>query len=201
MNVLSFPTLNEMVRSIYGVVRLARFDARGAELLEGTPEAAARSFWVAALVLPFQVLIVASQTDFDIPEGAIYYLILVEALAYVVSWTAFPVIMEMIARPLEREKEFFAMVVAYNWSAVIRTAIRLPQVLLLLGNVLTEDEAASLGLVVLVAILVYVGFIFRTTLRIDGFTAAGLVVLKLLSSALIGDYADQLLDWSDWSAG
>jgi hypothetical protein len=197
---LNFPTLNEIARSLTGVARLARFDVRGVELLEGTPEAAVRSFWVAAMVLPLHILIIAAQTDLDIPEGGIYYLILVELLAYVVSWTAFPVIMDLLARPLEREQEFFLMIVAYNWSSIIRTAIRLPQALLVFSGVLGDDDAASLGLMLLLAILVYIGFILRTTLRVDGYTAAGLVVVKLLSSALIGDYADQLLDWSAWSA-
>jgi hypothetical protein len=186
-----FLTVSEIVRSVTGVVRLAWFDARGMAYLDTTPRGALRSFWVAVLVLPLSVLQIVLRDGGDLADLPLSYNLLVQILVYVVGWTAFPVLMHAIARRLDRIEEFPAMVAAYNWSAVPQEVLQLPLFVLMLAGL--TDNDGSVAFVTLMLIVVYTWFVLKTSLRLDGVVAAGLVIVELLTKALVSDYANHLL--------
>jgi len=195
------PTAREIVTSIRGVFRLALFDARGMEALDRTPLGAARSFWAAVVVAPFYIALLALRDGENLADVPLGLDLLVQFIAYVVGWTAFPVISRELARVIGRLDDWPAMVSAYNWSAVVQIALQVP-VMLLAGSGAADDrDVAGAGLVALIVVMAYLWFIFRQALRIPGMTALGLVVVELTVTALIADHSTHLLELARDAAG
>lgn len=186
-------SVSEIVRSVKGVARLARFDASGMAFLDTTPEGALRSFWVALLVLPPYILLIAVRDGGELSDLPLGYTLLVESLAYVVGWTAFPAVMHVVTRLLDRSNEYPAMVTAYNWSAVVQMVLQLPLIILMLAGIVDDDGSIGIAFIILAIIMVYIWFVLKASLRINGVAAAGLAVIELLTTALVSDYANHLL--------
>ena len=88
----------EAATSLYGAYRLARFDARGMTYFETSLAGFWRSFYAAVIVAPvFAVLLVmryaAGGEAVDEARFAS-----VEAIAYVIAWIAFPLVMVSLAQ-------------------------------------------------------------------------------------------------------
>lgn len=195
------PTAREIVTSIRGVIRLAFLDPRGMEVLDRTPEGAIRSFWAAVVVAPFYIaLLVVREGDSlaDVPFGLD---IVVQLVAYVVGWTAFPVVSRELAKVIGRLDDWPGMVCAYNWSAVVQIVLQMPVLLAAASGAADDRDVAVAGLLVLAAVMGYLWFIFRTALRIPGMTALGLVVVEMTVTALIADHSTHLLDLAREAAG
>lgn len=188
------PTVREIASSIRGVVRLALFDPRGLEALDRTPEGAVRSFVAAIVVAPVYIALVALRDGDDLADVPFGLGLLVQLIAYVVGWTAFPVVSRELARVMGRLDDWPAMVCAYNWSAVVQIALQLPVTALAVSGAADDRGVAGAGLVVLFAIMAYLWFIFRSSLRISGMTALGLVVVELTVTALIADHSAHILE-------
>ncbi|MEX0809149.1 MAG: hypothetical protein WD044_10520 [Dongiaceae bacterium] len=174
-------TGSEIVRSVYGMWRLARLDTIGLQWLDRSPDGFWRSFRLAALLLPAFAL----HVYFDLSDSAITAslprILAIQGIYYIVAWTAFPVLMHPIAVALGREERYIGYIVALNWSQVIQYGVLLPvETLIFLGN--GGGIGAFLGVVVFFALSVYLWFIAKTALDIHGTTAAGLVVLDILIS-------------------
>jgi hypothetical protein len=186
-------TVRELVRSIEGVVRLARFDPAGMACFDRTPDGALRSFWVAALLLPPYILLVAVRDGAELSEVPLALVLLVQGIAYVVGWTAFPAAMHLIARLIGRAGEYPGMVAAYNWSAILQIALQLPLLVLMMAGVIDGDGVMGYAFAVLAVIVVYLWFVLKTALNVSGVAAAGLVVLELVITALVSDYTNHIL--------
>ncbi len=186
-------TARDVAFSVYGVYRLAMFDKSGMGYLDRSAEGALKSFHAAVIVLPAYVVLLALRLWDQAAGASLPWIVLVEAIAYVVSWTAFPVVMMQIAAALDRQDRYTGFLAAYNWSAVVQMTVYLPAVILAESGLL--DPALGRGFVfgVVMALLTYQWFILRTALEVGGLAAAGLVILDLFISALITDFSDGLL--------
>jgi hypothetical protein len=185
-------TMRETTYALFGAWRLAHFDLQGTAYFEGTAAAALRSFWVALILLPAHVVLVLLRLV-DRPVAVDGWTVfMVEALAYVVGWTAFPVAMHWVARLLDREREYFAFIAMSNWSAVLQMLLFLPVTALTAGRMLPVPVLHVINLAMMLALLAYAWFVARAGLRIGGFAAAGVVALDLVLSLLIGDVSDAL---------
>jgi hypothetical protein len=117
---------------------------------------------------------------------------IVEGIAYVLSWVAYPVLVEWLTRLLGCRERFEAYLVAYNWSMVLQNAVVFPITMLAGLGVLPPQVAQLLWFGLFLLILLYVGFIARAALEVAPATAAGLVLLDVLLSALIDGVAGGL---------
>ena len=118
---------------------------------------------------------------------------LVEGIAYVLSWVAYPVVVEWLTRLLGCRERFEGYLAAYNWSMVLQNAAVFPLAMLTgAGRAAAAGRSRCCGSASFVAILIYVGFIARTALGLAPITAAGLVLLDVLLSALIDGIASRL---------
>ena len=170
--------MEEAVRSIFGAYRLARLDARGLTLFNDTAEGAANSFWAAALLLPFYAILLA--IDWAGEDVVFGRLLLIESLAYVIAWTAFPVLMIPISRAMGRFDRFFGFLAVYNWAQVIQMVVVIPPVLLVYSRLLPNGMGETLLFIVQILLLIYEGYIIRLALSIGGLEAAGLVLFDLM---------------------
>lgn len=186
-------TVSEAVRSIYGAWRLARLDPGGMAWFDRSPEGAANSFSAAVLLLPFFIVLQGFQMAEDLDRLSPIHVLIVEALSYVISWTAFPVAMITITRILRRNERFYDFLVAYNWSSVINVAVYFPVVVL--GGLGLWPAALSQGLVLVAtaAVLVYQWYVIKTALNVSGGVAFSLVLTDLIISIVLSNATDQLL--------
>lgn len=186
-------TARDVAYSVFGAYRLARFDPTGLQYMDRTREGAWKSFYAAVIVLPAWALLLAIRLWDQVQDTPLVQVAAVEAIAYVISWTAFPVLMHSITRMLDRSARYMDFVCAYNWSSVVQMAVYLPVVVLAATGLLPPALSESLVFAVMLAMLTYQWFVMRTALDIAGVTAAALVLVDLFLSALITDVADGLL--------
>lgn len=186
-------TAGEIIRSVHGVYRLARFDPGGMNDLDRTAEGALRSFWAPALILPFYAVLMILRLPAPAAELPLWRVVAVEGIGYVISVVLYPLVMHHITNALNRGAFYPGFVSAYNWSAVVQVAIYLPVSLLSLSGALPGGVGGALVFGVTMAMLTYQWYIARTALQVSGFAAAAMVLLDLFLAALVGDMTDTLL--------
>ncbi len=183
----------EAATSLYGAYRLARFDARGMTYFETSLAGFWRSFYAAVIVAPvFAVLLVMRYAAGGAAVDGVRFAA-VEAIAYVIAWVAFPLVMVSLARVLDREERYLGYIIAYNWAAVLRNAFYMPVVMLGVTGTVPAETARTLGLIALSVVLVYTWFIARVALNVGVGTAAALVALDLVLSVFINAVASAML--------
>ncbi len=183
----------EVVGSLYGAWRLARFDPGGLGFLNDSATGFWRSFFAAVLVLPLYVLLLVVRHTGAMEHVPAFRFYSVEMIAYVIAWVAFPLLMASLVRVLDRERLYVRFIVAYNWAAVLQNGVYLPITILTAAGLLADALANTLGLAALGLIVVYVWFVTRTTLEIPAGKAAGIVGLDFLLSILINSVAEGML--------
>ncbi|SMH57823.1 hypothetical protein [Azospirillum agricola] len=186
-------TAAAILTALTGAYRLARFDRSGMDLIDRTPEGALASFYAAVVVLPGYALLLAIRLWDQVGDTPLLQVLTVESIAYVVSWTAFPLALHRIALLMGKAERYPGAVAAYNWSSVIQMTVYLPVMVLSATGLLPAFLAEGLVFGVMMAMLTYQWFVLRTALDLSGLAAAALVMVDLFLSATITDFADGLL--------
>lgn len=180
-------------RALAGALLLARFNRAGLAMMGDTPEAALHSFRAALYALPLYAVLLAVEPG-SVPDAApSLQVALVEAIAYVVGWTAFAVVMIPFARNLGRLERYPLFLGAYNWTSLVQIAALTAATLPVWAGLLPADTGAALVTAVTLGCLVYEWFVIRTALEIGPFSAAGAVVVDLLLTTLNNQVAYALL--------
>lgn len=186
-------SVREASIGIFGAWQLARYDAQGLRHFDNTATACWRSFYAAIIVLPAYVILIALVLGrMQVAVGGVSLLV-IESLAYVIGWTAFPVVMYYLARILDLDRSYFRYIAAYNWSAVLRIALFLIVAVAAASGLLPPGPAALINFVAYIAILAYQWFIARVGLEISPAGAGGIVILDVIISLIIEEYTSRLL--------
>lgn len=171
-------TVPEIVRSVYGVFRLARLDPIGMEWLDRSVDGFWRSFRVAILVLPLEIATYAILLAQVGPLAPIGRILAVGAIGYAIAWTVFPVLSHPLIVALGQAARYPGYIVALNWSRVVIYAVVIP-----LSLVAYESPP---GFAFILQMLFYVGwgtyhwFIARTALGVPTAPAIGLTLLEMV---------------------
>lgn len=179
------PSTLEIANALYGCWRLVRTDPRGLSHFNDSVAGFWRSFFAAVIILPGHVLLLALRPEAIPEEAAIVRFVAVEAIGYVIGWVAFPLIMERLCEAIGRRDQFILFIVAFNWSQVVQLAIYLPVLLVKQVDMAPSSLAGILTVAVIAAILLYSWYIARTTLKVGGLTAVGIVVLHEFIAVLV----------------
>jgi hypothetical protein len=176
---------------VYGAWRLARLDPAAMAWFERGIGGVWRSFWAAALAFPGFILATGWTVG---PEqwtaSGTGRILLVITLAYVVLRAAFPLIILYFCDWLERGEQGLDLIIAYNWSLVLRTA--LPLGAILAATTLPWPAAGLVALAVVAAQLSYLWFIARTALDAGGVAATVVVLIDLVLAAAASEAAQSL---------
>ncbi|WP_142849097.1 hypothetical protein [Telmatospirillum sp. J64-1] len=174
-------TSREIIAYLYAAWRIVKLDREAIGRFDPTPEGAWKSFTAAFLVAPVYLLLVLS--DIFTAEQPLR-LFLLQVIAYVISWVAFPLLMVSLTRLLGREAEFCRWLSTYNWFQIPQIMIMLPVALLALaaGPI---APLFLLSLMVMTAVLMYHWFIAHHALKLDGLAAAAVVTINFLLDLLI----------------
>ncbi len=187
------PSLKEIVGSVYGAWRLLCFDPDGMRWFDLSTGAFWRSFFAAVLVAPAYAVMMV----FDIairPETVeISRLAVVETLAYLIDWAAFPIVAIGLTRLLRLTQGYVPLIVAGNWSAVPMIAIYFPPVVLEGSGLAPLGIGGPLVLAATIFVIVYQWFVARCALQTTAGTAAAVVLVQILVSLFIRFGADSLL--------
>lgn len=180
-------TRTEAFTGLYAAWRLLLRDPRATSLFDATPLGALKSFSCALIVLPGYVLIVAFVHSKSAADANFFRFFLIEAIAYVLSWTAWPVLIFYIATALDRSKDFLLYLTALNWSAGPQMLIWLFVLFLHISGMFPIQIVAVVNIAALAVILLYHLFILRITLRLTFVVALGLVI----GEAIVSQFIDQ----------
>jgi hypothetical protein len=180
------PSLAEIWRALHGAWRLLFLDTRGLGEFDGTRGGGLRSLWAIALVLPFNVAIVAIEQlirtgdapvashniALDIVGESVKWLILIAIMYGLVSWHG-------------RAERFWLFVSSFNWIQVPLAAVILVSVALLAGTSgLVDPNADPANVSVLTAFAAQIAFGVAVTLWLGTFVYEWYVAWVALDSGL-----------------
>ena len=186
-------TAREASYAIYGAFRLARFDANGVQYFDNTPESFWHSFWAAAIALPgYALLLMMRLADAPVAAGA-GMVLLVEGIAYVASWFAYPLAIFYVARGFNRLHVYYRYIAAYNWAVILQVGLLLGVTALDASGVFPRTLGAMLSLAGTVAIFAYQWFIARAAFEATIGGALALVALDLTLGIAINGWANRIL--------
>ncbi len=176
---------------IGGVLRLLRGDRSGLAMIG----AHSRAGWIASFVVPGMLVLPAylylSLPDLDASEDAAHTLLL-EALAYIVGLTLFPVAAHLLCTQWGKARAWFDYVPAYNWAGVLQMAIYLPAAILSQSDAIDGLLLFAIGVAAVTAAVAIQFRVAVVTLGIDRFQALSLVALELALGAVLRQIVDRL---------
>ncbi|MCA3262890.1 MAG: hypothetical protein ING44_13185 [Telmatospirillum sp.] len=176
---------------IGGVLRLLRGDRSGLAALG----AQTRGGWIASFVVPGVLILPAyfylSLPDLDASDEPAHTLLL-EALAYVVGLTLFPVAAHLLCTQWGKTRAWYDYVPAYNWAGVLQMAIYLPAAVLSQSETLDAVLLFLLGVAAVTAAVAIQYRVAVVVLGIDRFQALSLVALELALGAVLRQIVDRL---------
>ncbi len=187
------PSASELFSALYGVWRIAHFDRRAGAYFNTSREGAIRSFFAAVLVAPMFAAMVALRYDDAAVSASPGTYVLVETIAYVVSWTLYPVVVETMTRLLGVRERFLAYLCVYNWAMVLQNGVIITLAIIANLAILPAGAGQLLALVALVFTAALLWFVARLGLGVPGSNAAGLVFLDILLSIAVNGIADSMV--------
>lgn len=182
-------TLVEVARGVAGAYRLARRDPGGMAWFDDSPRGYWRSYWAAVVVAPaFLILDLITGgfgEEFGLRAAA------VQAIAYVIDWTAFPLAMIFVADTLNKWPRYRRYIVAYNWSNLIQMALLLP--LAAIAVAFPSHPTLLLAQFAGIVMLVYRAYIAHVALQVGFGVAAGIVLIDVVLSGFLKSVSDTLM--------
>ncbi|HEY3909652.1 MAG TPA: hypothetical protein VGM07_07155 [Stellaceae bacterium] len=183
----------EVRSALVGCLRLAKGDRRGLAYFDRTLDGFWRSFLAGVLSYPLYLFLLTTRVSLAQWQAAGgVRVVLVETIAYVIAWVAFPLIMLSVLRWIGREHRFFDFMVPYNWS-------QLPQSLLFVlvgldsaSGLLGDPIAQALEVAAAIAVLVYEWYIARVALQTTGLAATLVVLVDLVLGLIVSRAAGSL---------
>lgn len=184
-------SVGEAAKGIYGAWRLAHGDRGGLAWFDTSMTGYWKSFGAAIVALPAYVALVGLAIANWPGEVHLPGILLVQAIAYVIDWFAFPLAAIYICDSLGKGQHYTRLIVALNWAKVIEVAIMLPAALVATlagGTVLALIPAVIMGLVV-----VYHWYVTRVTLGASIGEAVMVTVINLTIAIITSMWARSLL--------
>ena len=179
------PPRTELVASLFAAWCLIKFDPRGLSYFNCSVEGFWPSFFAAVVALPlFVALSIMHAHDIEAGSSSSFG---VHLIRYAVGWAAFPIIMAVLARVLDRTGHYASYIIAVNWMAV-------PQWVLVLfasfaGTALGGAASGLIPVLLLLLLLYYDVFITRIALDLG----VGKALLVVIIGVLLGLVLDALM--------
>ncbi len=182
------PSPTEIAYALYGAWRLARLDPGGMSYFDRSVEGFWKSFFAALLVAPGHILLLVIELSDVELAAALPRIVVVLAIIYVMSWTAFPLAMHYLTQTMNRAAEYTGVIIANNWAQVIQILLLTPVTAVARSGLLPGGLGGLLWFAAFCAILYYSWFIARTALRISGPAAVGIVAFSFVLDYTIGSF-------------
>ena len=180
----------EVRLALVGALRLAKGDRGGLSCFDRSLDGFWRSFRAAVIAYPlYLILLMMRVTIAEWERSGGFYIIVVETIAYVIAWVAFPLAMLTVTRWLNRSHRFFDFMVPYNWSQLPQSALFVLVGLQSTSDAISAQPAQVIEIAAAIAVLVYEWFIARVALETTAAAAALVVLVDLVLGVLISHVA------------
>ena len=190
---MTVPPWTEVQLAVGGALRLACGDRRGLGFFDASLEGFWRSFRAAAICYPMYLFLLSSRvTAAQWASAGWPTVILVETIAYVIAWVAFPLLMVHIAHFFGRDHRFLAYMVVYNWSQIPQTVLMMIIGIAAATGLLPPSLVQFAGVMATIAVLVYGWYIARVALAISGAQATLIVIIDVVLGVTLGRVAQGL---------
>jgi hypothetical protein len=173
--------LHEIRTALAGTLVLARGDARGLAYFDASPGGFWWSFRAGAMCFPLYLALTLSRVGTEVTARVLA----VETIGYVISWTAFPLIVLGLVRRFDRDDRFLGFMTAYNWCQVPQIVLFTVLAAVQAAGLPGENLAAAAGFAAAAAVLVYEWFIARVALDVSVPAAVLVVVVDLLLATTV----------------
>ena len=168
-----------VTNALYGAYRLARADTNGLSYFDNSTAGFWRSFFAAVLIAPlFLILLIIRFSVDDIGANVVRFYT-VEAIAYVIGWVLFPLVVFYLVETLGKQERYVGFIIAYNWAAVLQNGFYLPFAILFQLGLIPGEAAGLLNLLLLGIVLAYTWFVAKSALDISGAVAGGIIILDV----------------------
>jgi len=183
----------EVRLALVGALRLAKGDRGGLSCFDRSLDGFWRSFRAAVIAYPlYLILLMMRVTIAEWERSGGFYIIVVETIAYVIAWVAFPLAMLTVTRWLNRSHRFFDFMVPYNWSQLPQSALFVLVGLQSTSDAISAQPAQVIEIAAAIAVLGYEWFIARVALETTAAAAALVVLVDLVLGVLISHVASSL---------
>lgn len=183
----------EVRLALVGALRLAKGDRGGLSYFDRSLDGFWRSFRAAVIAYPlYLMLLMMRVTIAEWERSGGFYIIVVETIAYVIAWVAFPLAMLTVTRWLNRSHRFFDFMVPYNWSQLPQSALFVLVGLQAESEAISAQPAQVIEIAAAIAVLVYEWFIARVALETTAAAAVLVVLVDLVLGVLISHVAGSL---------
>ncbi len=189
---MQIPNAVEVAGALEGAWRLACRDPDGMRRFDGTLDSFWKSFFAAVVSLPFFALLVLLRDLPAEPRGGMGVVLVVEAIAYVATWAAFPLAMLYVARALQRQNRYLSFMAAFNWSAVIQVVLFALATGIAASDLLPEAIAQGIAFGVTMLVLIYEWYVIRVGLAVGGLVASAVVMLDLAVGIIVNGVAQSI---------
>ena len=181
----------EMRLALVGALRLARGDRSGMSCFVASIDGFWRSFRAAVPCYPLYLLLLSfrvTTNQLDASDG--WTIFIVETIAYVIAWVAFPLLLLPVTQWLGCADRFLAFMVAYNWSQLPQTVFFVA--VALIGAALPISAAQGLEVVGALAVLLYEWTIARVALQLPGGLAAVVILVDIVLGTVLSRITETL---------
>lgn len=181
----------EAAKGVYGAWRLAHADRTGLAYFDTSVAGFWRSFGAMIVALPaYAALVGLGIAGYD---GEVNYpgVLLVESIAYVIDWFAFPLAALYVSQWLGKRHNYIRLVVALNWARVLEAALMVPATLV--ATMAPSGPLAFIPVAAFVAILAYHWWVIRASLDVSGPEAALVTLINLTIGVITALWARSLL--------
>ena len=185
--------MGEIVNSLYGSLRLAWGDKNGINYFNTSHLGFWRSFTAAIIVAPIFVLLLNVRYAVSNNDINFFRFVSIYAIAYVIGWVAFPIIINYVTDVLGHGAKFVRYIVIYNWASVLQNLIYLPFAILVEAQLIDGTAATIIGLCLLGLVFLYTAFITKTALEVSNGIAAAIIVFDLILSVIISATTQKIL--------
>ena len=190
---MTVPAWTEAQLAIGGALKLARGDSRGLGSFDTSLDGFWRSFRAALICYPMYLALLAMRVPAPPWDSAgVIRIVLIESIAFVISWTAFPLLILPLSRAFGRENRFLAFMVVYNWCQVPQTVLFLIVGLDIAAGILPGSAGDAVGLAAAIAVMVYEWYIARLALTIPAAQAVLVVLVDLVLGTVLSRVAESL---------
>jgi hypothetical protein len=185
--------LGEIVNSLFGSLRLACGDKNGMNYFNTSHLGFWRSFTAAIIVAPIFALLLSVRYAVSSNDVNLFRFVLIYAIAYIIGWAAFPIIINYVTDVLGHGKKFVRYIIIYNWASVLQNFIYLPFAILVEAQLIHGTAASIIGLCLLSLVFLYTAFITKTALEVSNGIAAAIIVFDLILSVIISATTQKVL--------
>ena len=185
--------LEEIVNSLFGSLRLACGDKNGMNYFNTSHLGFWRSFTAAIIVAPIFALLLSVRYAVSSNDVNLFRFVLIYAIAYIIGWVAFPIIINYVTDVLGHGKKFVRYIIIYNWASLLQNFIYLPFAILVEAQLIHGTAASIIGLCLLSLVFLYTAFITKTALEVSNGIAAAIIVFDLILSVIISATTQKVL--------